>query len=134
MQELGHPYVCECSVIKGFSGQLDFALINTRLLIQVDGVTHFKPTGWPKAKNVDQHEVDEHCCEQALAKGFNLLRIHHEDLQRCATDIMEVLDYILIRRPPQDGQLWSSVTWSPSFKRERVMRFVRERGGQLVIE
>lgn len=118
-----HPYVCECVSLRGFSGQIDFTLLSNRMLIQVDGPMHFEHVGWSKAAGVVQHVVDERCNQQALAQGFHMLRIHHADLHISEGLIREVLEFIKeFKARLRPASLSSSVTWSPSFHRNRVER------------
>jgi hypothetical protein len=122
------PYVCECAILLQFSGQIDFALLRRRLLIQVDGPHHFEHVNWSKATKVVQHEVDERCNQAALQQGFHMIRIHHHDLHMSQGLITEVLQYISDferRVNVQCPSMTASVTWSPTFNRARVEGVVR---------
>ena len=119
------PYVCECVSLREFSGQIDFTLLDVRLLIQVDGPMHFERVGWSKAAGVVQKEVDERCNQKALEQGFHMLRIHHADLNMSECLIREVLQFINDFRARLEGPaMSSSVTWSPSYQRTRVERVI----------
>lgn len=119
------PYVCECVSLRGFSGQIDFTLLDVRMLIQVDGPMHFERVGWSKAAGVVQQDVDERCNDRALAQGFHMLRIHHADLNMSEGLIREVLQFIdEFEARLEAPAMSSSVTWSPSYHRSRVERVI----------
>lgn len=118
-------YNPEGRALGGFSGQIDFVFWSERILIQVDGATHYTTVRKAKAKVTNQPDVDQRCCERALELGWNLLRIHERDIPSCQFLIEEFVGVVRNCMVGIKDKPWlrlSSVTWSPAFGKKPSVR------------
>ena len=116
-------YITECRILQEFKGAVDFTILDQRMMIRVDGPMHHGRVGWTRAEGVDQQAVDNRCNDAALQQGWHMLRIHGDDLQHSELLIEQVLQRAVASRQflaDLPGFKGCSVTWSPSFNKERV--------------
>lgn len=116
----GFEYFPECRAVKAFCGLIDFALLDERILIQVDGAYHFRPLKKRKAVGERQADVDERCNTCAMQEGWHMLRIHVDDTQHTQALIEMVMNFAKGIRHLQGGYNWGmarSLIFSTSFRR-----------------
>lgn len=71
----------------GWKGRFDFYHFPSATMIQVDGPPHFVGMRKQKASKLLQHDMD--CCVAVWRQSGRLVRVHHEDIEGCATLILQ---------------------------------------------
>lgn len=98
-RQLRLDYAVACQVDLPFwHGRVDFYHMPTKLVVQIDGSSHF--SGTHQVQPWDQLVRDLDCCAAAWKKGVRMLRIHHQhdDMQTpmLAAVRMEYNSYVML--------------------------------------
>lgn len=84
------PVVIESKVLKGKYGAADFYLPTFNLIIQIDGEGHIGE-GHHSSNPSEQVERDQRFNAAAVASGFNLFRVAHDDMHAFQPLLLQVL-------------------------------------------
>ena len=107
-------YVVQSQVVVGFTGMVDIYLPASMLIVQLDGVGHYKKGFSTRSVNAQQ-ATDAKLTQLAAAQGYNVLRILDADLGTAQQ---------LISQAVQQCAATAAGTvhmWSPSYNRPTVI-------------
>lgn len=122
-RQLRLDYAVACQVdLEFWHGRVDFYHMPTKLVVQIDGNSHFE--GSHHIMPWEQLAMDVKCCAAAWKRGVRMLRIHHEHAdmktpmlaavkRQCRSFVMLTHEYHAVRMRI-GGQDMSFVDWVAS--------------------